>query len=110
MRYLSLITLVFMLATSAAADELDTASCVQKPGFFKGVIVSKIVTDHHHKDRKWCYVYTENDTVNAWVDELQAISCADAVENFSKQRKRKLFQWLDGGPNPMFSDTVDRSE
>ncbi len=112
MRYLSLIALILMLATVAMADELDTAACVQKPDFFKGVIVSKIVADHHYKGRKWCYVFAENNTVNAWLDELQAISCADAVENFTKQRKQKLFQWLDGGPNPMFVDTVevDRSE
>ena len=112
MRYLSLIALILVLATAAVADEIDTAACVQKPDFFKGVIVSKIVADHHYKGRKWCYVFTENNTGFAWLDELQAISCADAVENFTKRRKQKLFQWLDGGPNPMFMDTVevDRSE
>ena len=108
-RHLLSVAICLMFTTAAAADELDTASCVQKPDFFKGVIVSKIVSDHHHKGRKWCYVYTENNTVNAWVDELQSISCADAVEKFTKKRKQKLFQWLDGGPNPMLLDTVDRS-
>ncbi|HIJ56325.1 MAG TPA: hypothetical protein HPQ03_09385 [Deltaproteobacteria bacterium] len=110
MRYLTVITLILVLVAAAMADELDTAACVQKLDFFRGVIVSKIVADHHYKGRKWCYVFTENNTVNAWLDELQAISCADAVENFTKRRKQKLFQWMGGGPNPMFTDTVDRSE
>ena len=110
MRYFFLITAIMMLTSIVMGDELETAACVQKPDFFKGVIVSKIVADDHHKGRKWCYVFTENNTVNAWLDDLQVISCAEAVEKFSKQRKRILFQWLGGGPNPMFTDTVERSE
>ena len=109
-RLLLLAAIMFLFTTAANADELDTASCVQKPDFFKGVIVSKIVSDHHHKGRKWCYVYTGNNTVNAWLDELHAIPCAEAVENFTRKRKQNLFQWLDGGPNPMLTDTVDRSK
>lgn len=86
-RFLLSAAVWFMFTTAANADELDTASCVQKTDFFKGVIVSKIVSDHHHKGRKWCYVYTENNTVNAWLDELQAISCAEAVEEFTQKKK-----------------------
>ena len=108
--FLTGILMVFMLTTIASAEELETAACVQKPDSFKGVIISKIVPDHHQKGRKWCYVFTADNTVNAWLDELQPISCAQAVEHFTKARKRRLFQWLNGGSNPMFTDTVERSQ
>ena len=107
--FLAGILMVFMPITAAMAEELETAACVQKPDSFRGVIVSKIVPDHHQNGRKWCYVFTADNTVNAWLDELQAISCAQAVENFTKARKQKLFQWLEGGSNPMFTDRVERS-
>lgn len=95
--------LTALLSVDVLAEEIHTATCVESIDF-KGVVVSKIITPRNTDKGKWCFIYTATGLETTDIKDLKAIPCYDFVDKFPEERRQVLWDWLEGGINPMLLD------